>query len=99
MDVGETQKKLSQWAEQERAHRFYDLYHLLYHDDWLRTVRTGQRTSGYCTGVHAIVKRRRRTYSAVAVCGESRTHGDNGGLGKHSLGCASCPYPLGMTRS
>jgi hypothetical protein len=31
---------------------------------------------------------------AVAVCGESRTHGDNGGDGKTQCGCASCPYPL-----
>ena len=31
---------------------------------------------------------------AVAVCGESRTHGDNGGDGKTQFGCASCPYPL-----
>jgi hypothetical protein len=29
------------------------------------------------------------------VCGESRTHGDNGGDGKTQYGCASCPYPLG----
>jgi hypothetical protein len=28
------------------------------------------------------------------VCGESRTHGDNGGDGKTQFGCASCPYPL-----
>src|SRR2546430_9696209 len=31
---------------------------------------------------------------AVAVCGESRTHGDNGGDGKTQFGCASRPYPL-----
>jgi hypothetical protein len=29
------------------------------------------------------------------VCGESRTHGDNGGNGKTQYGCASGPYPLG----
>ena len=29
------------------------------------------------------------------MCGESRTHGDNGGDGKTQYGCASCPYPLG----
>jgi hypothetical protein len=28
------------------------------------------------------------------VCGESRTHGDNGGDGKTQFGCSSCPYPL-----
>jgi len=28
------------------------------------------------------------------VCGESRTHGDNGGDGETPFGCALCPYPL-----
>jgi RNA-directed DNA polymerase len=57
VDVGETQKKLSQWAEQGRTHRFYDLYHLLYDDDWLRTAKdhvkqnAGSRTAG-CDGVN-----------------------------------------------
>jgi RNA-directed DNA polymerase len=57
VDVGETQKKLSQWAEQERTHRFYDLFHLLHHEDWLRTAYThvkqnaGSRTAG-CDGVN-----------------------------------------------
>jgi hypothetical protein len=31
---------------------------------------------------------------AVAVCGESRTHGDTGGDGKTPFGWASRPYPL-----
>lgn len=53
MDVGETQKKLSLWAEQDRTHQFYDLYHLLYQDDWLRTAHShvrqnaGSRTAGW----------------------------------------------------
>ena len=52
MDVGDTQTKLSQWAAQDRTHRFYDLYHLLYHDDWLRTAQAhvkqnaGSQTAG-----------------------------------------------------
>jgi RNA-directed DNA polymerase len=56
MDVGETQKKLSRWAEQDQNHRFYDLYHLLYQDDWTRTAQkhvkqnVGSRTAG-CNGV------------------------------------------------
>jgi len=29
VNVGEMQRKLSQWAEQDRNHRFFDLYHLL----------------------------------------------------------------------
>ena len=35
MNVGEMQRKLSLWAEQDKDHRFYDLYHLLYDTDWL----------------------------------------------------------------
>jgi RNA-directed DNA polymerase len=57
MDVGETQKKLSHWAERDRTHRFYDLYHLLHHADWLRTAQAhvrqnaGSKTAG-CDGVN-----------------------------------------------
>jgi group II intron reverse transcriptase/maturase len=57
VDVGETQKKLSQWAERDGTHRFYDLYHLLYHEDWLRTAQAhvrqnaGSKTAG-CDGVN-----------------------------------------------
>jgi RNA-directed DNA polymerase len=56
VDVGETQKKLSRWAVQDKTHRFYDLYHLLYDDDWLRTAQNhvrqnaGSRTAG-CDGM------------------------------------------------
>jgi RNA-directed DNA polymerase len=56
VDVSQTQTKLSQWADQDRTHRFYDLYHLLYDDDWLRTAHghvkrnAGSRTAG-CDGV------------------------------------------------
>lgn len=56
MNVGETQKKLSQWAEQDKEHRFYDLHHLLHHEDWLYAAykhvkqNAGSRTAG-CDGV------------------------------------------------
>jgi hypothetical protein len=36
----------------------------------------------------------RKSSQAVAVCGESRMHGGNGGDGKTQFGCASCLYPL-----
>ena len=36
MNVGERQRKLSVWAEQDKSHRFYDRYQLLYEGDWLR---------------------------------------------------------------
>jgi RNA-directed DNA polymerase len=55
-DVGDLQKKLSRWAEQDKALRFFDLYHLLHHEDWLRTAQRhvkqhiGSRTAG-CDGV------------------------------------------------
>ena len=50
------QKKLSLWAAQDKALRFFDLYHLLYHEDWIRTAQrhvkqnVGSRTAG-CDGV------------------------------------------------
>ena len=40
-----------------RTHRFYDLYHLLHHEDWLRTAQAhvkrnaGSQTAG-CDGVN-----------------------------------------------
>jgi RNA-directed DNA polymerase len=52
VDVGETPKQLSLWAEQDRSHRFYDLYHLLYHEAWLSKVQVhvrrnaGSKTAG-----------------------------------------------------
>jgi hypothetical protein len=39
-------------------------------------------------------RKEEKSSQAVAVCGESRTHGDNGGDGKTPFGCASRPYPL-----
>ena len=36
MNVGEMQRKLSQWAEQDKGRKFFDLYDLLYDKDWLR---------------------------------------------------------------
>ena len=33
MNVGEMQRKLSVWAEQDKEHQFFDLYHLLYDKD------------------------------------------------------------------
>jgi RNA-directed DNA polymerase len=57
VDVGETPKKLSQWAERDRTPRFDDLYHLLHQEDWLRTAHAhvrqhaGSKTAG-CDGVN-----------------------------------------------
>jgi hypothetical protein len=39
-------------------------------------------------------RKEQKPSQAVAVCGESRTPGDNGGDGKTQFGCASRPYPL-----
>jgi hypothetical protein len=36
MNVGEMQRKLSQWAEQDTGRKFYELYKLLSHPDWLQ---------------------------------------------------------------
>jgi RNA-directed DNA polymerase len=57
MNVGEMQRKLSLWAEQDKEHRFFDLYHLLYDTDWLRLAHdyvkqnAGSRTAG-CDGIN-----------------------------------------------
>lgn len=56
MNVGEMQRKLSQWAERDKEHRFFDLYHLLYDTDWLRLAHAhvkqnaGSKTAG-CDGL------------------------------------------------
>ena len=56
MNVGEMQRKLSGWAEQDKARKFADLFNLLYDLDWLKTAHdhvkqnAGSRTAG-CDGV------------------------------------------------
>ena len=56
MHVGDMPRKLSVWAEQDKSHRFYDLYHRLYDRDWLRLAHehvahnAGSMTAG-CDGV------------------------------------------------
>lgn len=56
MNVGEMQRKLSQWAERDKKHRFFDLYHLMYDTDWLRLAHdyvkqnAGSKTAG-CDGL------------------------------------------------
>jgi len=56
MNVGEMQRKLSVWAEQDKEHQFFDLYHLLYDMDWLQLAHdyvsqnTGSITAG-CDGI------------------------------------------------
>ncbi len=57
MNVGEMQRKLSLWAEQDKEHRFFDLYHLLYDKDWLQLAHdyvkqnVGSITAG-CDGIN-----------------------------------------------
>jgi group II intron reverse transcriptase/maturase len=52
VDVGEMQKKLSRWAEEDRTKRFTDLYSLLCNETWLRTAQLhvnanqGSKTAG-----------------------------------------------------
>lgn len=56
MNVGEMQRKLSLWAEQDKEHKFFDLYHLLYDKQWLRLAHdcvkqnAGSKTAG-CDGI------------------------------------------------
>jgi RNA-directed DNA polymerase len=57
MNVGEMQRKLSQWATQEKGCKFFDLYHLLYDREWLRLAHdyvkqnAGSMTAG-CDGIN-----------------------------------------------
>jgi group II intron reverse transcriptase/maturase len=56
VNVGELQRKLSSWAEQDKERKFFDLYHLLYDPDWLRLAHdyvaqnAGSKTAG-CDGI------------------------------------------------
>lgn len=57
MNVGEMQRKLSAWATQDKEMKFFDLYHLLYDEDWLRLAHdyvkqnAGSITAG-CDGIN-----------------------------------------------
>lgn len=57
MNVGEMQRKLSLWAQQDKERKFFDLYHLLYDRDWLRLAHdyvaqnAGSKTAG-CDGIN-----------------------------------------------
>jgi len=57
MNVGEMQRKLSLWAEQDKERKVLDLYHLLYDKDWLRLAHdhvaqnAGSVTAG-CDGIN-----------------------------------------------
>jgi group II intron reverse transcriptase/maturase len=57
MNVGEMQRKLSQWATQDKERKFYGLYDLLYDGDWLRLAHdyvkqnAGSITAG-CDGLN-----------------------------------------------
>jgi RNA-directed DNA polymerase len=77
VDVGDTQTQLSQWAAQDRTHRFSDLYHLLDHEDWLRTAQAhvkqnaGSRTAG-CDGMGIGKERGNIPESSVLTGGDRR---------------------------
>ena len=57
MNIGEMQRKLSVWAEQDKERKFYDLYGLLCNMDWLRLAQervaqnAGSKTAG-CDGIN-----------------------------------------------
>jgi RNA-directed DNA polymerase len=57
MNIGEMQRKLSQWATQDKEFQFFDLSHLLYDEDWLRLAHdyvkqnAGSITAG-CDGIN-----------------------------------------------
>ena len=45
MDVGEMQRKLSQWATENPADQYRDLYSLLCHETWLRVAHLSVNTN------------------------------------------------------
>jgi group II intron reverse transcriptase/maturase len=57
VDVREMQRKLSQWATNDKEHKFFDIYHLLYDKKWLMKAHdkiksnTGSITAG-CDGIN-----------------------------------------------
>jgi retron-type reverse transcriptase len=57
MSIGEMQRKLSVWAEQDKERKFVELYKLLYDMDWLRLAHdyvkqnAGSVTAG-CDGIN-----------------------------------------------
>src|ERR671922_299167 len=60
MNVGEMQRKLSEWAIQDKERKFYGLYDLLYDRDWLRLAHgyvkqnAGSITAG-CDGINMAI--------------------------------------------
>src|SRR5919108_465685 len=60
MNVGEMQRKLSQWATQDKEMKFFGLYHLLYDKEWRRLAHdyvkqnAGSVTAG-CDGINMAV--------------------------------------------
>ena len=56
MNIGEMQRKLSAWAEQDQERKFYDLFDLICDTDWLRLAHdhvaqhAGSKTAG-CDGL------------------------------------------------
>jgi RNA-directed DNA polymerase len=57
MDVGEMQRKLSHWAQQDKHRKFYGLYKLVCDKEWLRLAHdyvarnAGSKTAG-CDGIN-----------------------------------------------
>jgi RNA-directed DNA polymerase len=45
VDVGEMQRKLSQWATENPADQYRDLYSLLCHETWLRVAHHAVNTN------------------------------------------------------
>jgi RNA-directed DNA polymerase len=43
MNVGELQRKLSQWATQDKGRKFFDLYKLVMNEEWLRAAHAHVR--------------------------------------------------------
>jgi RNA-directed DNA polymerase len=61
MNIGELQRKLSSWAEEDKERKFFDLYKLLYDREWLQAAHThvsqnaGSVTAG-CDGINMEIR-------------------------------------------
>ena len=57
MDVSKMQRKLAQWSVDDKGHKFFDIFHLIYNQDWLDEAyyrvkcNSGSKTAG-CDGIN-----------------------------------------------
>jgi retron-type reverse transcriptase len=70
VDVGEMQKKLSQWATADPTKRFVDLYSLLCNETWLRaaTHATLRNKGSETAGIDSMTKSNFLVHFPRSIC-------------------------------